>query len=338
MTSEASETSGDRGRLLVRWGLRLIGPILLLVVIARLEEPEAILATLRRADPWLLGAAFALSLVAIHMKVVRWQWLLRRRSISYPAGRAWAAFLGSTYIGMLTPGRVGDVLRVSYLRHDRGVPLSEGLASVVMDRLCDLYVLGLFVAYGVLRFAPVLRGELGYAAWVGLAGVVLLPALLFIPGLLDRSLSRLASRLSRQHGAAGTERFLVAIRAQLGAALIPILVLTGATFGVNYVQGYLMARSLGLEIAMVDIVGLLAISSLLGLLPISVSGLGLRELFFALAFPLLGLSAASGVTFGLLVFAALNLLLVVLGLISFQIAPPPVRPREGDEPRQERLQ
>lgn len=319
-------------RHLLRWGLRLVGPLLLVVVILRLEDPDAILETLGRADPLLLGAAFALSLVAIHMKVVRWRWLLRRRGIDYSTGRAWVAFLGSSYIGMLTPGRVGDVLRVQYLRHDRDAPLSEGLASVVVDRLCDLYVLGLFVGYGALRFAPVLHGALGYAAWGALAAVIVGPVVLFIPGVADRTLARLAQRVSKQHGAAGSERFLQAVRAHLHVGILPILALTTATFAVNYLQGYLMAGSLGLSISIADVVGLLAISSLLGLLPVSISGLGLRELFFALAFPSLGLTAPDGVAFGLVVFAALNLLLVVLGLISFQLAPPPVRADEAAAP------
>lgn len=95
---------------------------------------------------------------------------------------------------------------------------------------------------------------------------------------------------------------------------------------VNYLQGWLIARAMGLPMTFLDATCLLAIASLLGLLPISVSGVGVRELFFALAFPMLGFAAAEGVTFGLLVFLVIYLVIVAIGFVSWQVAPPPRHP------------
>ena len=99
-----------------------------------------------------------------------------------------------------------------------------------------------------------------------------------------------------------------------------------ATFAVNYLQGWLIARAMGLPMTFLDATCLLAIASLLGLLPISVSGIGVRELFFSLAFPMLGFAAADGVTFGLLVFFVIYLVIVAIGFVSWQVAPPPSAP------------
>ena len=99
--------------------------------------------------------------------------------------------------------------------------------------------------------------------------------------------------------------------------------MTVLTFGVNYLQGYLIARSLGLSISLFDITCLLAIASLLGLLPVSISGVGVRELFFALVFPVLGYSAEVGVTYGLVVFVVIYLAIVAVGFVGWQVAPPP---------------
>src|SRR5688500_2026033 len=128
-------------RRALRTAFRLVGPALLVVVLLRLPDPAAILRALAAADAWPLALAVALNPVHLQLHVPRWEVLLRTRGIHYPMGRAWGAYLSSAYVGMPTPGRVGDVLRAQYLRHDRGVPYSEGFASVVMDRLCDLYVL-----------------------------------------------------------------------------------------------------------------------------------------------------------------------------------------------------
>jgi uncharacterized protein (TIRG00374 family) len=320
------------GRTVTRALVRLIGPLLLVVVLLRIDDRDAVLRAFAGARPWPLALAVALNLVNIHLKVVRWDVLLRARGIRYPIRRAWASFLTSLYVGMLTPGRVGDVLRIRYLRHDLGVPYAEGLASVVMDRLCDLYVLAAFVAVGVARYSPVIAGRLAWITWGGIALTVLAPLALLIPGLADRAVRAIFRRVSPAAEGDRVALFFEALRAQVGRPLLTTIPLTVATFVVNYVQGYLIALSLGLSLSLFDVTCLLAIANLLGLLPISISGVGVRELFFSLVFPLLGHPPEAGVTFGLLVFAVIYLAIVALGFVSWQISPPPSAPPPSTPP------
>ena len=90
----------------------------------------------------------------------------------------------------------------------------------------------------------------------------------------------------------------------------------------NYLQGWIVARAIGVDLSYLDVASLLAATTLLSLLPVSLSGIGVRELFLALMFPALGFSAAQGVAFGLLVFACTNLATALLGLVAWQLAPP----------------
>ncbi len=305
--------------------MRLVGPVLLIVVLARMKDREAVFEMFRSALGWEIGVALALNFLAIHVKVLRWNVLLRARGIVFPMRRAWSSFLASSYVGMLTPGRVGDVLRVEYLRHDKGVPYAEGLASVVMDRLCDLYVLAAFVALAIVRFRTIVAGQLAVVTWITMALTVLGPLLFLIPGLAERVAARVYSRLVKGPGAeTGFTQFLAAMRGSIGPVLWAAIPLTVLGFGINFAQGWLIARALGMTIPVYDVGCLLAIASLLGLLPISVSGLGVRELLYSLVFPVLGYTAANGVGFGLVVFAVLYLFIVLLGFIGWQIAPPPI--------------
>ncbi|WP_437997334.1 lysylphosphatidylglycerol synthase transmembrane domain-containing protein [Sorangium sp. So ce185] len=317
-------------RTVVRALVRLIGPLLLAVVILRIDDRDAVLGALASASAGPLVLAAALNLLNIHLKVVRWDALLRARGIRYPLGRAWASFLTSLYVGIPTPGRIGDLLRIRYLRHDLGVPYAEGLASVVMDRLCDLYVLAAFVAVGVARYSAVIAGRLAWVTWGGIALTVLAPLVLLIPGLAERLMLAVSRKIPSDSAEAAepgaTSRFLVALRAQVGRGLLFTLPVTVATFVVNFLQGYLIARALGLSLSLFDVTCLLAIANLLGLLPISIAGVGVREFFFSLVFPALGFSAEQGVSFGLLVFAVVYLVVVALGFVSWQIAPPPTSP------------
>ncbi|WP_437904560.1 lysylphosphatidylglycerol synthase transmembrane domain-containing protein [Sorangium sp. So ce327] len=317
-------------RAALRALVRLIGPLLLVLVVVRMDDRDAVLGAVVSASAGPLALAAALNVLNIHLKVVRWDALLRARGIVYPLRRAWSAYATSLYVGMLTPGRVGDLLRIRYLRHDLGVPYAEGLATVVMDRLCDLYVLAAFVAVGVARYSAVIAGRLAWLTWGGIALTVLAPLVLLIPGLAERLLLAFSRKLAKdpsesaEPGAAS--RFLVALRAHVGRGLLFTLPVTVATFVVNFAQGYLIARALGVPLSLFDVTCLLAIANLLGLLPISIAGVGVREFFFSLVFPSLGFTAEHGVSFGLLVFAVIYLIVVAVGFVSWQLAPPPTSP------------
>lgn len=318
-------------RRAIAWALRAVGPALMIVVILKMPDRAAIGDAVLSADPWLFLAAIGLNFPNLQLKVLRWTMLLRAQGRAYSVRRAWSAYLSSLYVGMLTPGRVGDVVRVQYVRHDLGMSYADGLAGVVMDRFCDLYVLLLFSAVGAARFWPLLAGDIAMAAWGAVVLVTVVPLLFLIPGVAE-GFARIvyAKMAKRSEAEAGFSQFLKSLRAFVGKPLLGLLPMTAAAFLVNYVQGYLLARAMGLSISLFDILGMMAIASLLGLMPISISGMGVREVFFALVFPALGYTAAGGVSFGLLVFAVMYLCLVAVGFLSWQWAPPPSGGQEKD--------
>ena len=307
----------------IRIGIRLIGPLLLVVVLLRIGEPERLLDVLRGTQwPVLVGAA-TLNAINIHLKVMRWQVLLGTRGHRYATKDAWRAILPSMYIGMLTPGRVGDVLRVQYMRHDLSMSYAEGLAIVVMDRFCDLYVLLGFVVCGVAHFAHVLTGQLGFLTWIAVGGTALAPLVFLVKGPMDRLLEAVYARVAKQRSPEGARTFLAALRAQLGRRLLLTVPLTAGAFLIQYLQGYLAAGAMGMDISFLDVTFMLAITSLLSLLPISMSGVGVREAFLALVFPALGLSSQQGVAFGLVMFVVVYVATMCAGFVAWQIAPPP---------------
>jgi uncharacterized protein (TIRG00374 family) len=307
---------------LLRLLIRVVGPILLVVVIWNLDDKTALWRTIESAS-WLhLLLAIAANLPIVHLKVVRWRNLLAARGYQYGLGRAYVAVLSSLYLGMVTPGRVGDALRVQYAKHDLGAPYPEGLATTLMDRFCDLYVLGAVVALGAVHFAAALSTDLAYATWGAVAVALLAPSLFLLRGPAELLMYRLRRLTAKWH--ASIDALLKGLRALVGKTLVLAIMLTVASFAVNYAQGWLVAVALGIELSYVDVAALLATTSLLGLMPISISGVGIRELFLALVFPALGLLAAQGVAFGLLVFVCNHLAIVLSGFVAWQLAPPPV--------------
>jgi hypothetical protein len=306
----------------LRLSIRLIGPLLLIAVIWSLEDKAALWRTVKGADWMLVAAAIATNVPIVHFKVVRWQKLLAARGYDYPLGRTYLAVLSSLYLGMVTPGRVGDLLRIQYVKHDIGVPYTEGLATTLMDRFCDLYVLAAVVALGAVHFASALSADLANITWAAVALAILAPSAFLLKGPVEL-LTRLLSKLTTRWHASVTA-LLDALRGLVGRSLVGAVARTVASFAVGFLLGWLVARALGIDLSYVDVASLLATTSLLSLIPISVSGVGVRELFLALVFPALGLLPAQGVALGLMVFVCNHMAIVVAGFIAWQLAPPPV--------------
>lgn len=147
----------SRLRPLLRYGLRLLGPALLIYFLFTIEDPLLIWQTLRDTDLWLFALSVILVIPFFLLKGARWQYILRAWGISLPLGEATALYVIGIFLGVVTPGQAGDAVKAWYVRK-RGYPLSTGLASVVVDRLFDVGVMGLLAASGLYFFWDILPG------------------------------------------------------------------------------------------------------------------------------------------------------------------------------------
>lgn len=317
-------TGGDapKARHSFRLAMRLVGPALLGWAIWKFADVAMLGETFAGARLGPICAAVLLNAIAIHAKLSRWRTLLGALDIRVSLSEAYRAFLPSLYLGLITPGRVGDALRIQYLKRDHAVRYADGLAVSVVDRLCDVYVLIAFVALGTVHLARVLSPQLLNATIAAAAAVALLPGLLFAATLVKPAVSWIARKLSTSDAGDGVDAFAASIRRQIGPVLWPALLTTTLGFLTNYAQGWLVAQALGIDLTFADAVALIAMSSLLSLLPITVSGIGVRESLFALLFPALGLAAGLGVAFGLAVFAVIYLPTLGVGFVAWQAWPP----------------
>lgn len=322
---EAPRVAGGGGkrRAGLRWALRLLGPVLLVVVLARVGDAPRTWAAVKSASPAPLLLAFALNLLAIHLKALRWRITLGVRGISYPMRDAFVAFAASLALGLATPGRVGDVVRARYVQVEVGASPVDALASIVVDRLTDLWILSAAVSIALVRWSRLLPPETRLVAWAAVIASVSLPALLLLPGAASRAATALYRRVRGPLPEDGAARFIEAIRAQLGLPIVANVGLTSAALAVSVAQVWLVSRALGYGLSVVDVGCLLAVGNFLGLLPVSISGLGVREAFYALVFPGLGLTSDAGVTFGLASFVVAYLGLFAIGLVAWQVKPPP---------------
>jgi uncharacterized membrane protein YbhN (UPF0104 family) len=266
---------------------------------------------------WLAGALL-LTLLGIVLSAARWQAVLSAMGQHTRFGRLLSHYLAGQFVANVLPTTIGgDVLRVSRLSRDSGMGPTS-FASVVLERLTGWIVLPAMTFFGFL-VNPGLR-HLGRATQVAIslaAGTLVLLALVV--------LAVASHRYGDIEAEKGWRRFLAAVSmgihqlrlhprqamSVLAVGLAYQLVLVGAAV--------MAARAMGIEAAgptaLLAFVPAVAIAQVL---PISISGLGVREGLFALFLRPLGVPTKQAVALGLLLYL-LNLIVSLLGAPSFAI-------------------
>jgi hypothetical protein len=283
---------------------RLLGSLTLLAVLAWRLDWGRLAAAFARLDLRLWLAALLVYLLTQFVSAVRWQALARLAGF----GGGWGRYLAYYYVGMLfnlvLPTSVGgDVVRAWYLARQPGAGPAAGrrtaaLLSVLADRVNGVLVL---VALAVVAAAcspvplkPWVVIAVAAVAAGSLAGVACLP-------LLPRLRRLLPGNVHLQRLADGTRLYL-----RHGRVLAWVTALSLAVQAANVAVVWLVGEGLGLPVPPLFYGVLVPLVTLLTLLPVSVNGMGLREVGTVALLAPVGVDAASAVTLSLLVFAVMS--------------------------------
>lgn len=265
---------------------------------------------------WLAGAAL-LTFVAIGISAVRWHQVLSALGIHSRWQHLFSHCLAGQFISNVLPTTIGgDVIRVSRLSRETGRD-STTFASVVLERLSGWIVLPLTTFLG-LALNPGLR-HLGKATWlaIGVALATLAGLGLITVVVADQRI------LGRFTESPGWQRFLGAIHLGIDelrrqpSAVLSVLI-AGLGYQLVLITAALMAAS-ALHIQQVGPTALLTFMPavlIIQVLPIGISGLGVREAAFVLFLGPLGVPAEQAIALGLLLYI-LNLVTSLPGAGSF---------------------
>lgn len=218
-------------------------------------------------------ALLALTLPALGFLVRfgRWAVYMRRFDHHIP----WRAHLRIYVAGLAltaTPGKVGENLRVLYLR-PYGVPSSHGLAAFFAERLLDLVAM-------VLLAGLALKLAAAQSWWIAAIGGATVVALIVIR---DRRVPRLLEKIGADKRWIG--HWLERVAGLLTAArqlLSPRLLIVGLALALlawsaeAWTFGFL-ARSVGLHIGVPTAMGVFAVATLLGAVSFVPGGVGPTE-------------------------------------------------------------
>jgi uncharacterized protein (TIRG00374 family) len=127
----------------VRIGVSIVLMIALLAFFLWNVNFEEMMHGLKQADPWLVALAALLALIAYWARVIRWMLILRPVAKVRHSSALLATVVGYAAITLL-PARMGDIIRPVILARRDHFPVSAGLASILTERVFDLWTVVLF--------------------------------------------------------------------------------------------------------------------------------------------------------------------------------------------------
>jgi uncharacterized protein (TIRG00374 family) len=278
---------------------------------------------LLHANGWLVGLSVVLVFPFIAIKTWRWQIILRDLGMELPFGTAYRLYSVGLAAGSFTPGQSGDAIKAWYLR-DMGYPLGAALVSIVLDRLFDVALLLLLAAGGLLFLGTDFAGELP-ALLVLLGGTAVALLVLSLPGwrtrLFDFALKIVLRRKARRQG----DTTLEAEENQAVQRLRPVnfLPVFGSTLlgtGLALFRVWLLALALDLNLTLLQVVAVSSLATAVSLVPISVGGIGTRDVTLVGILSKLGYAREKAVSLSTLILL-LNLVNLVVGYAIWAIRP-----------------
>ena len=296
--------------------LRLAVTLVLLVLLWQAVDGPVALNLLLQAEPlWLLAAVLALTGQTM-LSALRWRLTARALGQRIPLWRALREYYLSQIVNQSLPGGVlGDAGRAVRARHEAG--LKRAGQAVVFERLAGQLVL--FVVTGVAVLVVwISPGGIALPDWVlrlvAMSWVGLIAAAAVLWGF------SLGTHATNRHIRDWIASFRAAV---LTPAVLPrqVLLSLGTTV-LNLLAFALCARATGTVLPVTAVMIVVPLILFTMLIPVSISGWGLREGAAAVLFPVIGATATEGFAASL-AFGLMFLLSTLPGVLVLLARPSP---------------
>jgi glycosyltransferase 2 family protein len=258
----------------------------------------------------LFGVIFVLGI-----KSYRWRLLIRNEGANYSAYKAFAAYMASDAVGIVTPGRIGEIARLYYLREESPISFYSAFKTIVSDRIFDFTMLGWFGLSGMLFYFKTFGDHPGLYYALGVLMFLILGYFIGIKFLETILQNNRVSRLP-------VVRFIYeSFLAVIGKRSIAMWTITVVAYFMYFGFSWLIMVALHLTPSYMDVVFIMSIMSLSTIIPLSVAGFGTREATLVLLFSYYGLASETAISFSLMHFTAFFLWGGLIGLVFWIIMP-----------------
>ena len=273
----------------------LLGAVILIYILSTLQYSR-IFYILKEINFFYLFLHMFSFFIYFFLKVYRFYFILDRYSHKASFFTVFGATIEAQYFGFVTPSRIGESIKIVFLEAKAGIPKKISLMTYVYDRFQDLYFMSLL---GLLGFIFILKLPINKYL------LVFAVCMLIVFLVKNLILKRIAKKFK-------IDKFsILSLKSDFYLFFQNNLI-----FLFFFLEFYFSALSLGVDIDFFYLSAVAVLGSLSTLIPISVSGLGIREGIFIYYLVKIGVSKESAFlisfldNFGFLIIFVLILHLV----------------------------
>jgi uncharacterized protein (TIRG00374 family) len=300
--------------------LKLIFSFLILsyILITKVQIKD-IPPALANIDLFWLALSFSLHALGLLISAYRWQILIRAQGDSVPLGFLAKSYLVGNFFNLFLPTRFGgDVVRIwDGSRYSHSILKSS--AIVIVERFTGVIILLAFAFAAALSRIDMSRNFV--VIWVAfLVGFIgLLSALLFFTPLASRFLEKIPGKgfwLKFKSKILEFRRVVLVYKDKKRAFFLALF--WAFLLQINVILHYYLAgKAFHLEIPLLDYFIFIPIVLLILTLPVTISGLGLREALFILFFAAYGIAEHLAFSFSIIADFGFTLIIGLIGGIVF---------------------
>lgn len=281
----------------------LFTALILALIFHKINFSE-VLKALGAGEPLLFALAVILFLSSIFLTALRWKTLLGLAGCRKNYSFVLKTYLASVPIAKVTPSNTGDFIRAFYLKDE--LPMSKSAGIITAEIITDFIVLSLLALLGGIIMK---------------AKVIIIASLLILAGaalfLIISARLKMFSKIKTARLGERIENFSQIYRIILKnyPAIFTVLFYTFLIWLIMILVFKILFLALGVNIAFLKILAVQSITVIFGLLPVTVSGVGLRET--SMIFWYQGLASASSVLAAGLIYSFLALFFLPLLCLPF---------------------
>lgn len=264
-----------------------------------------------------IALAISITFVFFISQTLKWFIVARKQKIKIPFWDAFKINIITNFYGFITPAKVGTIIRADYLKKYDGGP-GRGVSNFFIDKVLDLSSLFfLTIIFGFIFYSRNKLVSLNLLYFlIGIFLMIMLFSFLFYKKDASKFLLRIVYKRFIPNKAKEKARIafdsfyenMPSLR-----FLFFVFIINLISWVINYIVFYFVGLSVGINAGLVIFLSILPISTLVAQIPITINGLGTREL------TMISLFGASGVE-AIKVFTTSILTIIIMSIIPSIIA------------------
>ncbi len=260
-------------------------------------------------------------LVIFHvLKAIRWKYILSLHDIHHSFAKAYLIYVSGLFVGVITPGRLGDFVKIYYLKSE-GVSTVKATLCSLVDRTLDIVFLAILGIISMIWLGDLIEINF-YVLW----GLFVLFTIYFLSKVVDEHclIKNLFSKVIPHKYLDFLKRTVASLESEFityqRQEIVNISGLTIIGWLCYFTVIYTLTSAVNLSLPLLYVIALFVLSTLVTFLPVTIAGIGTRDLALVAMFSSLGYLKEDAITFSMIILIS-YILTAAFGLLAWLINP-----------------